>query len=58
MDVIKRTLTSAVLHSEAKITVLREWSAKIHKEGINAVNNRPDVVIQAVHEMVERVWRK
>jgi hypothetical protein len=34
MDVIKRTLTRAVLHSEAKITVLREWSNKIHKEGI------------------------
>jgi hypothetical protein len=58
MDVIKRTLTRAVLQSEAKITVLREWSTKIHKEGIKAVNDRTDVVIQAVHEMVERVWRK
>jgi hypothetical protein len=39
MDVIKRTLTRAVLHSEAKITVLREWSTKIHKEGIKVVAN-------------------
>jgi non-heme chloroperoxidase len=39
MDVIKRTLTRAVLHSEAKITVVREWSNKIHKEGIKVVAN-------------------
>jgi hypothetical protein len=39
MDVIKRTLTRAVLHTEAKITVLREWSTEIHKEGIKVVPN-------------------
>jgi hypothetical protein len=39
MDVIKRTQTSAGLHSQAEITVLREWSNKIHKESIKVVAN-------------------
>ena len=55
MDVIKRTQTRAGLHSEAEMTVLRELSNKIHKEGIKVVNDRPDFLIQAVHEIVERV---
>jgi hypothetical protein len=46
MDVIERTLTRVLLYSEAKITVLREWSNKTHKEGINAVNDRPDSDLQ------------
>jgi hypothetical protein len=40
MDVIKRTLTRAGLHSGAEITMLREWSNKIHKDGIKVVANR------------------
>jgi hypothetical protein len=34
MNVTNRTLMRAGLHTEAEITVLREWSNKIHKEGI------------------------
>jgi hypothetical protein len=34
MNVTNRTLIRAGLHTEAEITVLREWSNKIHKEGI------------------------